>query len=135
MSDAEELDRRRDQEARRLAKDTRRQAGQTHPCQEARRGGQKGRHHRTARAARPDAEETRLMVMASGSLGVIPARLAATSRRIQGFVSGGTTTNPTANQVLAYHCACVPGVIRIVVAAASVSGGTATILDVRKNGT
>jgi len=62
-------------------------------------------------------------------------RAAATSRQVQGFISGGTTTNPTANQVLAYHCACVPGVIRIVVAAASASGGTTTILDVRKNGT
>ena len=68
-------------------------------------------------------------------LGVIPARLRATSRGIQGFVSGGTTSNPTANQVLAYYCACVPGQIRVVVAAASASGGTATILDVRKNGT
>ena len=73
--------------------------------------------------------------MAVALSGVIPSRLAAESRHIQGFISGGTTTNPTANQVLAYYCACVPGVIRIVMAAASASGGTATILDVRKNGT
>jgi len=56
------------------------------------------------------------------------------SRHIQGFISGGTTTNPTNGQVLAYYCACVSGVIRIVVGAASASGSGATILDVRKNG-
>jgi len=76
------------------------------------------------------------MVLADMSLGVIPARLAATSRHIQGFITGGTTANPTANQVLAYHCVCVPGVIRIVIAAAvSTAAATPTIMDVRKNGT
>jgi len=74
--------------------------------------------------------------MSELSLGVAPARLRATSRGIQGFISGGTTANPTANQVLAYYCACVPGQIRIVVAAAiSTAAATPTIVDVRKNGT
>ena len=65
--------------------------------------------------------------------GVIPSRLADVSRHIQGFISGGTTSNPVANQVLAYYCVCVPGVIRIVTAATSGTTSTPTIMDVRKN--
>jgi hypothetical protein len=56
---------------------------------------------------------------------------------IQGFISGGLTTQPGANQVLAVYCVCVPGVIRNVVAACipgTAGGASATIMDVQKNG-
>ena len=56
--------------------------------------------------------------------------------QVQGFISGGKTTAPASNDVLAVHCACLPGRIRRVVAAVipGTQGATTTILDVRNNG-
>jgi hypothetical protein len=54
---------------------------------------------------------------------------------IQGFLSGGVQTSPSAGQVFAIMCACAPAQIRSVVAASrSGVGTTDTILDVRNNG-
>lgn len=55
---------------------------------------------------------------------------------IQGFVSGGTTTAPTNEQVLAMMVAVMPARIRMVACATSGGSGGAspTIMDVRKNG-
>src|SRR5262245_50584403 len=72
--------------------------------------------------------------MSEASVGVLPARLFATSRRIQGFISGGVTSSPSNGQVLAYHCVVVPGQIRLVLAAAMTTHSQDTILDVHKNG-
>jgi len=56
--------------------------------------------------------------------------------RIQGFVTGFASTAPNAEQVLGALVACAPGQIRSVACAStSGSGATATIIDVRKNGT
>ena len=57
--------------------------------------------------------------------------------QVQGFISGGTSTAPQANQVLAIYCAPTHGRMRRVVAAVQpgTQGNLATILDVRKNGT
>jgi hypothetical protein len=57
-------------------------------------------------------------------------------RHIQGFISGGMITSPSSGQVLAVYCACVPGRLRLVVAACipgTGGGAQATIMDVRKN--
>jgi hypothetical protein len=57
--------------------------------------------------------------------------------RIQGFLQGFALTAPTAEQVLGGMVACAPGQIRTVACAsqAGAGGATATIIDVRKNGT
>jgi hypothetical protein len=55
--------------------------------------------------------------------------------RIQGYLSGFASTAPNAEQVLAALVAGAPGQIRTVTCySQSGSGGTATIIDVRKNG-
>ncbi|HET6319579.1 MAG TPA: hypothetical protein VFG86_24235 [Chloroflexota bacterium] len=55
----------------------------------------------------------------------------------QGFLNGFTTAAPAANQLLGAMTACQPGQMRNVACASQggASGGTATIIDVRKNGT
>ncbi len=56
--------------------------------------------------------------------------------RIQGYLSGYTVAAPNAEQVLGAMVATAPGQIRTVACAStSGAGGTATIIDVRKNGT
>jgi hypothetical protein len=55
---------------------------------------------------------------------------------MQSYLSGGGTGTPVANQVLAALVVCEPGQIRQVrcVTLPGSGGGTATIIDVRKNG-
>jgi len=59
----------------------------------------------------------------------------ADPRAIQGYLSGYASTAPNAEQVLALLVACAPGQIRSVACYSQGGiGGTATIIDVRKNG-
>lgn len=54
---------------------------------------------------------------------------------VQGFLTGGVTAPPTGGQVLTIMAAPVRAQLRMVVAACGTSGATATIFDVRNNGT
>jgi hypothetical protein len=59
----------------------------------------------------------------------------ADERRIQGYLSGYASTAPNAEQLLAALVACAPGQIRTVACfSQGGTGGTATVIDVRKNG-
>jgi hypothetical protein len=58
-------------------------------------------------------------------------------RQIQGFLNGFSAAAPTSAQLLGGMTAAVPGTVRSVACASQggSSGGVATIIDVRKNGT
>lgn len=54
--------------------------------------------------------------------------------QIQGFLSGGSLTSPSAEQVLAWLVAPYPARVRVVACAAQFAGTSTTIIDFRING-